>query len=422
MITNFLDADVSNIVGGIRRVSGDLLGLELEHEGRNLRKADGTVDRPVMAAWSVHNDGSLRNNHGDAIEWVFKKPYDLEKSLTAVDILFKFLDENKAKIVCSNRTSTHVHFNMSDKAVYQVLNTFFLFTIFEDILDTYCGEDRRGNLFCLSSRMAEGNFRLLYKSVTKFQHFAEFGEGVRYSSFNLSSLNKFGTVEFRAMRGLSNADDVKAWVSIIHKLCTFACYELYNPVDLLVDVSRETPVGMLRKVFGEHAQLLIDKVGEQFVDQSVYEGVRLIQPLVYEVGNSFKGVKFRGPDFWAGLKKAKKEEEPAFDMDDVDEEGFLPPPRPRGARLFQARVEPAPDQGLEAPHQRMVADVEQARARLAQQAREAAEQPRRGAQINRLNPVRLDDRFVNGRRVVYDPIRGQFVFEEEQQEGENGNG
>lgn len=311
-LQDFLNSPIAG-VSKMARVprQGDLFGVELECEGLNV-DWDGS-DANLLKGWEPHADGSLRNNHGSSCEWVFNGPVKYAGALKRIEKLFQYFTARKAKLVCSNRTSTHVHFNMGDKNAYQLVNIFILFTIFEDLLDRYCGEDRRGNLFCLSSRHAEEQVSWISDAVFKHQNFGAFREDFRYCSLNLASINKFGTIEFRAMRGLDNQADIETWLSILKEFCEYACYTMKNPVDLIESISVKTPLGFVKEVFSEGNFTLLTKgIDEHEISGSIYEGLRLVQMLSYRVGAEFSKVRLRGRDFWASLDgDAEPEPEPA---------------------------------------------------------------------------------------------------------------
>ena len=291
---------------------GDLFGIELECEGKNVDW--NGKDPDLIKEWAPHADGSLRNNHGSSCEWVFNGPVGYKTSILRIERLFKYFELRKAKLVCSNRTSTHVHFNMGDKNVYQLVNMFILFTILEDLFDRYCGEDRRGNLFCLSSRHAEDQVRLLSTALFEKYSLAIFRDEFRYCSMNLASINKFGTVEFRAMRGLDNQEDMKAWLSILKEFCDYSCYQMQNPVTLVETISVKTPLGFIKEIFSKTNFTLLTKgIDEHEINASVYEGLRLVQMMCYRIGTEFDQVRLKGRDFWASFNK--EEPKPQLDID-----------------------------------------------------------------------------------------------------------
>lgn len=337
-LQDFLNSPVADVTPMVRRAkTGDLFGIELECEGYAV-DWDGGDD--IVIQWEPHRDGSLRNNHGDACEWVFRGPAPYEKSIERVNLLFDYFSRCKARLVCSNRTSTHVHFNMSDKQAYQVVNMFILFTIFEDLLDRYCGEDRRGNLFCLSSRHAEQQVRWVEDACFKTGTF-NFLDNNRYCAFNLAALNKFGSVEFRSMRGLDNREDMLAWLEILKEFTDYACYTMKNPVNLIEEISMVTPLGFVKKVFSpKNALKLTHGIDEHVIDASIYEGLRLVQMLCYRVGTEFDQVRMKGKDFWASFQKDAPHE------DEHDEEPAPVRGRQRAAPFFRGAM-PAPNPAAE---------------------------------------------------------------------------
>lgn len=279
---------------------GDLFGIELECEGRAV---DFNANFPdILNSWAPRADGSLRNNHGSSCEWVFNGPVNFDQSIIRVNELFDYFDKRKAKLVTSNRTSTHVHFNMGDKNAYQVVNLFILFTILEDIFGRYCGEDRNGNLFCLSSRHAQDQVRWIEDICLKHFDFTHLREDMRYCALNIASVNKFGTVEFRGMRGLDSRQDMLDWLSIINDFANYACYKMHNPVDIIEGISVKTPAGFLREIFSEvNYRKLTEGLDDLTIGNSVYEGLRLVQMLCYRVGTEFDKVRLKGKDFWASF-------------------------------------------------------------------------------------------------------------------------
>lgn len=323
-VQKFLNSPVSNVADFRGKNTGDLFGVEVECEGRNVRWEGD--DAGVLNDWSPEHDGSLRENGGMPQEWIFKGPVNYEESQRRIHSLFNYLSGQNAEIRCSNRTSVHVHFNMADKNAYQVINLFILFTILEDILDDYCGEERNGNLFCLSSRRAEQQVDWVERACFENGNFFGIDNNLRYCSLNLASLNKFGSVEFRAMSGVDNRDSLLDWLSIVNELCTYACYSMHNPVDLIQDISMNTSSDFLSKIFSDrNVDLLTHGLDEVRITDSIYEGVRLIQMLAYKVGAEFEGVRVNGKDFWAELGDGDKAQK-------VD----YPVPPVRGAEMFIA--------------------------------------------------------------------------------------
>jgi hypothetical protein len=413
-LQDFLNSPIPNVSKLARAPKqGDLFGIELECEGRNV-DWDGS-DLNLVKDWAPDTDGSLRDNHGSSCEWVFNGPVKYNTSIERISTLFKYFEKRKAKLVCSNRTSTHVHFNMGDKNAYQLVNMFILFTILEDLLDRYCGEDRRGNLFCLSSRHAEEQVQWISDAVFNKQNFGAFREDFRYCSLNLAAINKFGTVEFRAMRGLDTEEDIVSWLNILNEFCGYACYTMKNPVHMIEAISVKTPLGFVKEVFSEENFILLTKgIDEHEINASIYEGLRLVQMMCYRIGTEFDQVRLRGRDFWASFGG---DSEPELDVDPALFAGggqVAGGPR-RGARLVQPPVfnpfnrprgEPGADVGMN-----MEQFLQQDRqARVAERWGDAAQQLR-----NAPRPVRIiDENEVRPRmkaikvRPARDPFEPEF--------------
>jgi hypothetical protein len=323
-------------IGEGRAVPGDLFGIEVECEGINVNSVKGEAP----PGWVPIKDGSLRNNPGPPEEWIFNGPVPHDAAVKRVEELFDFFVKKKAVLRPSNRTSVHVHYNMGDKAVYQTFNLYIIFTILEGLLDRFCGEDRNGNLFCLSSRHAEEQLRWVQASLEE-GGFANIRGDLRYCSLNLASLNKFCSVEFRGMRGVDNREDLLAWLGILKELTDYGCWKMGSPSGLIEKLSHEGPEAFLRGIFSPGTVALItDGLSPDEIAASLYEGLRLVQPLSYEIGRHFDKVRLNTPDFWAaeGAKRgvrAKKDK-----LDQIDDFFALRPPE----RGVQAVIDPVPAQ------------------------------------------------------------------------------
>lgn len=295
-------ADLFLNVRGGRKSEG--FGVELEMEGvrvgpsiLNTQGQEG-LSVTVQNSWSTHRDGSLRVYEGyEPCEWVFRAPLGLAESKRSVEDLFTLLRYARSRIICSNRTSCHVHYNVQTRKVYEVLNLFILFTILEDILGAYCGEDRNGNLFCLSSRHASRTIHQIQTSLERGT--LSIPRDERYASLNMCSLGKFGTVEYRGMRGLDSAESVNKWLDIISLLGNYAFNSIENPALLIEQVSAQGPVGFVREVLGNYYEEVVGaEMSEDYIAHSVYEGLRLTQGLAYSIGSCWGLIRKNVPDFW----------------------------------------------------------------------------------------------------------------------------
>ena len=275
----FLNTKVS-VNCGVQEVAGKKFGLELELEGKGVRLQDVAV-----RGWLRHNDNSLR---GEAIEYITAGAKPLEGCEISVKELFKKFKENGVKFKDSIRTSTHVHLNFSDKTAKQAINFYSLFTLLEEVLQYYSGEDRRGNLFCISSREAEGVVGSLAKDISggSFRTFA--GDRYKYAACNLSTLYKFGTIEVRTMRGANTAEQVNDWLHILSDMYDYAVDRMISPAGLVVRLSELGAEGLMREIFtGKSYKELLSTFPAHTLHHSLMEGARLIQVFAYEFDDAF---------------------------------------------------------------------------------------------------------------------------------------
>lgn len=277
----FLNTTVSGYLG-VREVKGEKFGLELELEGHGVRMQD-----VATRGWQRHADNSLR---GESVEYITVGSVDKATVKKNVNDLFGKFKENGVKFNDSIRTSTHVHLNFTDRPFRDVINFFCLFTMIEEVLQYYSGEDRKGNLFCISSREAEGVVDVLYKSVAVGDMSPFAGDRYKYAACNLSTLYKFGTVEVRTMRGANSAEQVNLWVDILSDMREYALDNMRSPTDLIEELSRLGGDALLRKIFkpGNYKALMGTFPKAVDLNYSLMEGARILQVFAYNFEEDFK--------------------------------------------------------------------------------------------------------------------------------------
>lgn len=223
------------------RTDGPLMGIEIEVEGVNLPDhIDG---------WTTVAEGSLRPVDGhDGREYISSHPKTIERIRLDLMELHKSFNDNDTDPQWSSRTSVHTHVNVQDMTVEQWFTFLFLWVLYEDALIEFCGDTRKGNLFCLSTRDAEG---LMFE----LERFAR-GEGlnilndeVRYSAVNTAATYKYGSLEFRAMRGTHDPAILLPWFSTLMRLREKAI-EIGSP-SALIDRAIADESSLTKEVFGD---------------------------------------------------------------------------------------------------------------------------------------------------------------------------
>lgn len=205
----------------IKHPTGEL-GVEIEWEGRL-----NPWSSEISIYWDNKEDGSLRNGR----EYVLKKPLTMSEFPSAVDELRKLSKGSKA--IYSNRTSVHIHFNISNYKLYQVLNILTFNYIVERMLIASQGPDRRGNLFCLGIHDAESILDSIDFSLRHEGYLVDFSQDhSKYSALNLSAISMYGSVEWRFLRGMTDLDEIQDWCLALGRAATIAANSL-SPMNIL---------------------------------------------------------------------------------------------------------------------------------------------------------------------------------------------
>lgn len=259
-----------HLLSGRNKVSGEV-GIEIELEGKHLPTRVGCDEKPSNRFWRVERDGSLR---GEAYEYVLAKPVARNKVPTAIEQLWQAFIDNKTVFEDSGRAGVHVHINVQKSLISHLINFIVLYVTFERVLVRFCGEKREGNLFCLRACDAEYMLLHLRKALSQGDLRSLATDDIRYASINLSSIFKYGSLEFRAMRSPVDPGVLEQWVGILLSLKD-ASGGFESAEEILNRVSQEGPEEFARNVFGEYFSLLRS---DDWTSE-VYHGLRSVQPI-----------------------------------------------------------------------------------------------------------------------------------------------
>jgi hypothetical protein len=231
---------------GFDPIEGDV-GIEIEAEGY----------LPVIKGnkyWKVVPDGSLR----DGLEYVHRNPIPISKVKDSLDNLNKNLEEREARPSFSFRTSVHVHVNCLDMEYKHVLNYIYIYLMLESLLVEYCGEGRKCNRFCLRLEDADGSIDLLsalFKSSGNRKVIRDIAnDQLRYASINVQALNKFGSLEFRAMRGTVDPKIIVPWVETLVHMRNYST-QFDSPKDVFDRIEDIGFKPFFDEALGEHKDL-----------------------------------------------------------------------------------------------------------------------------------------------------------------------
>jgi hypothetical protein len=184
------------------------IGLEVEVE--NVLKIDPQLS---LCFWTVHEDGSLRNRGRE-----FKTyPMPLQYSEAALRQLFASLNED---VDFSKRTSIHVHMDMRQLSMSQVMGVLYTYAAIENLLFKFAGANRRNSIFCVPLVETDLLFNHSGKPVETFLQ--TLNKWQKYTALNLKPLATFGTMEFRQFPGTDNIQQILVWMDLLAHLRIFA--------------------------------------------------------------------------------------------------------------------------------------------------------------------------------------------------------
>lgn len=237
---------VQKMFGLLGKLPADAVGVEIEVECNDIAALP-----PIEKHWRMTVDGSLR---GESFEAVLRKPMSVNKVQEAVLEIATAAKAKGFRVYDTGRAGVHVHLNMRDHTMCDVIKLLVLYCIFEESLTEVCGAFRTGNLFCLRFSDAEDVLDAARNAVetnmwTNLNH-----DMYRYSAVNLRPLFSFGSIEFRAMRSTLDEPTLMSWIKVLSNLRRVAVEDFATPQDIIQTFSEEGP------------QFLYDKVTEGLLD------------------------------------------------------------------------------------------------------------------------------------------------------------
>ena len=249
----------------------ELIGVELEVEG--VRHS-----QPVPPLWREVPDDSLRN-YGR--EYIFSEPLYGTGITDALMDMAIFMDKVQPDI--SYRCSVHVHLNVSDMDMEQLLTLLTLYLIFERTLVKYHGGGREDNIFCIPYYKAPASMQslvYLYKDAMAGELLPNYVSDLlsdfnKYSALNINAVLVHGSIEFRHMPGTTDMVEVFEWIKMVQYLKKAALEGDLDYMSLVEGASGSTS-SLLQRVFNESAELL------QYPDMTndIMAGARLAQRMI----------------------------------------------------------------------------------------------------------------------------------------------
>lgn len=243
----------------IREDVSTALGIEIETENAHIG---------ALSPWAVTDDPSLRN-HGKEYVSPPVTPVVARKMLIMLYSAFAKVAVSKRPDF-SWRTSIHVHLNMRNEKVQSFLNLLLLYSLFEDSLFDFIGEERKKSNFCVplqETDLSSHISRCLDESINIPDLISHWQ---KYSAFNPRPIvvndhssaggpgSGKGTIEFRHLEGTYDLNKVINWLNLILSLQNASRnISLDDLRDRIMGIENRTQyLNILSFTFGPYANLL----------------------------------------------------------------------------------------------------------------------------------------------------------------------
>lgn len=194
-------------------VPDTLIGIEVEAEnfgGFNL--ASYAQQNEIECVWQQKQEGSLRNR---GIEFVTHPINGLAIShaLTLLDTM-----NVAGKLQYTDLAGLHIHLNVRDFSIPQLLNLVMLYMVFEDSLYRVSG-GRQQSIYCIPARSCYSGLPSLFR--TNNLAYAV-GKANKYMGFNYLTIPTLGTIEFRHSRGTKDVSYILHWINTLLRMHWYA--------------------------------------------------------------------------------------------------------------------------------------------------------------------------------------------------------
>jgi hypothetical protein len=264
------------------------VGVELEMEGDNLPTGI-SAGKKMPTRWNTVNDGSLRASDGinpGGREYVLASPVERDEYEIMIRHIFRVLEETGAEVILSNRTSTHIHIDISKLLINQIVSFIVLWNIFEEAIVNSCGDSRIGNLFCLRTKDCSQAIEAFQRGIQKGLSF-NIGENHKYLACNYYAMPHYGSLEFRCWPGADNPDQVISWIKFLLSLKDYAITHHANPELIGMAISENSPSQIFERICQDSDNMLFYNSvmsvpeNEANFDKMGKEGYRRVQSLSY---------------------------------------------------------------------------------------------------------------------------------------------
>lgn len=220
------------------------------------------------------SDGSLRGNSREVVT----VPVNGENIVLAIR---EYLSLLNPEAETTSRCGLHVHVDMRECTVQQLINVLCTYCIVEDIMFRFCGENRYGNPYCLPlNDTLVSNKSTFINLLSSDSNYVSAGihDTTKYSALNILPLQRLGTVEFRAHEGTLDQEKIIEWVNLVLLVVDHGVTFKGTPQNM-VDMICASPERLLQNIFKEYFETKV-KVTLKDMDDMLRNGRNFQQYLV----------------------------------------------------------------------------------------------------------------------------------------------
>ena len=170
--------------------------------------------------WKIVTDSSIRGEQAFEIVspiLVGQEGMDELKKVCTV------LQMSAARV--NKSTGLHVHFDAADMTFQQIKNLLINYMNFEEEIDSFLSESRRGDTNTYTKSIK--NMRLRIQAATSKEELKSAYNNSRYYKVNLQSLNVHNTIEFRQHSGTVEFEKISNWIIFLHNLIDYSKQYVY---------------------------------------------------------------------------------------------------------------------------------------------------------------------------------------------------
>ena len=225
MFSTSKDKTISQLFGN-SGVKGKY-GIEIEVEFKISHGLSDTLSdmgegesEELNSTWFFENDFSLKSNGVEFITQTALDYDDVPKALEDLKDSFSSLQASTFEDLFydSVRSGVHVHVNMTKETLTDLFKFLCVYYPLENLFTNFCGDSRKGNLFCLSAHDTPYIINLLTDCVERENLNHLLNHSIKYSSLNLLPLFSYGTIEFRSLRTSKDLSNIVPWIDMIQTL------------------------------------------------------------------------------------------------------------------------------------------------------------------------------------------------------------